>query len=173
MAVSGGKVLKWMLKNMDNELPVHPLETFPRQELSMGISRRKFFATIAIEVSLKAGQAEGTNAVRIPMLGTMSDDQLMDFIPTVLPGCEIEIRDGRVWGRLENWSKANFLFTLDHLSSFCFNHINGQNSLNTIAQVIETEFGLSFERAFAVTRGMFLTLVRAGVCLPRNNPLLG
>jgi hypothetical protein len=62
---------------------------------------------------------------------------------------------------------------VDHLSSFCFNQVNGQNSLRKIAQVIEAEFGLSFERSFAMTRGMFLTLVRAGVCLPRNNPLLG
>ena len=158
---------------MGDELPVHPLETFPRQELSMGISRRRFFATLATEISLKAGQAEGANAVRIPVLGVLPDCQLMDFIPAILPGCEIEVRGGDAWGRLENWSKANFLFKVDHLSSFCFNQVNGQNSLRKIAQVIEAEFGLSFERAFAMTRGMFLTLVRAGVCLPRNNPLLG
>lgn len=158
---------------MDDALPVHPLETFPRRELSMGISRRKFFATLATEFSLKAGQAEGVNAVRIPVLGSMPDDQLMDFVPAVLPGCDIEIRDGMVYGRLENWSKANFLFTLDRLSSFCFNQINGRNDLRMIAQMIEAEFKLPFARAFALTRGMFLTLVRAGVCLPLNNPLLG
>jgi hypothetical protein len=103
----------------------------------------------------------------------MSDDQLMDFIPAILPGCQIEMRGDAVWGRLENWSTANFLFTMDRRSSFCFNQMNGQNSLKEIAQIIEAEFGLSFERAFALTRGMFLTLVRAGVCLPCNNPLLG
>jgi hypothetical protein len=161
------------MKNMDNELPVHPLETFPRRELSMGISRRKFFATLATEMSLKAGQTEGASAVRIPVLGTMSDEQLMDFIPVILTGCDIEIRDGMVCGRLENWSKPNVLFTLDHLSSFCFNQNNGRNNLRAIAQNIEAEFGLPFERAFALARGMFLTLVRAGVCLPLNNPLLG
>lgn len=173
MTASGGKVLERMLKNMDDLLPVHPLENFPRRELAMGISRRRFFATLATEIRLKAGQAEGGNAVRIPVLGIMPDEQLMDFVPTVLPGCDIEIRDGMVCGRLENWSKANFLFTLDRLSSFCFNQINGRNNLRTIAQIVETEFGLPFARAFALARGMFLTLVRAGVCLPLNNPLLG
>lgn len=162
-----------MLKNMGNDLPVHPLESFPRQELSVGISRRKFFATITTEIKLKAGQTEGANAVKIPVLGSMSDDQLMDFIPAVLSGCQIEMRGDAVWGRLENWSRANFLFTMDRRSSFCFNQMNGQNSLKEIAQIVEGEFGFSFERAFALTRGMFLTLVRAGVCLPCNNPLLG
>lgn len=158
---------------MDERLPIHPLETYPRRELSMGISRRKFFATLATEISLKAGQTEGANAVRIPVLGSMSDEQLMDFIPAILPGCDIVIRNGMVYGKLEGWSKSNVLFTLDHLSSFCFNQINGQNNLRAIAQSVEEEFKLPSERAFALTRGMFLTLVRAGVCLPLNNPLLG
>lgn len=62
---------------------------------------------------------------------------------------------------------------MDRLTTFCFNQVNGQNSLKEIARAVASEMGLPFERAFALTRGMFLTLVRAGVCLPANNPLLG
>lgn len=158
---------------MDEEMPVHPLETFPRQELSVGISRKKFFRTLAVEFELRANQSLGANAVRIPGLGLMPDDQLMDFIPCILPGCEIEISNGEVRGRLQHWSAPNFLFHLDQLSSFCFNQVNGRNSLQAIARAVVEEAGLPFERAFALTRGMFLTLVRAGVCLPVDNPLLG
>lgn len=97
----------------------------------------------------------------------------MEFIPRILPGCQIEIRGDEVWGRLENWTSANFLFQMDLLTSFCFNQVNGQNTLKSIAESVVKETGLPFERAFAFTRGIFLTLVRAGVCLPVNNPLLG
>ena len=158
---------------MDKEFPIHPLETFPRQELSVGMSRRSFFMTIAAEFDLRAGQSMGASAVRIPTLGVLPDSQLMDFIPRIFDGCDIEIHGEEVWGKLEHWSSANFLFHMDPLTSFCFNQVNGQNSLKAIAEGVATETGLSFERAFGLTRGMFLTLVRAGVCLPINSPFLG
>jgi hypothetical protein len=158
---------------MAEEVPIHPLERFPRRDLSIGISRRKFFMTIAAEFALRANQSLGANAVRIPALGNMPDRDLMDFVPRILPDCQIDIRGTEVWGRLEHWSAPNFLFHLDELSSFCFNQMNGQNTLETVARAVAEETGLPFERAFALTRGMFLTLVQAGVCLPVDNPLLG
>jgi hypothetical protein len=158
---------------MVKELPIHPLEAFPRQELSFQISRRNFFTTVAAELRFLANEASGASAVRIPTLGVMTDSQLMDFIPQMLPGYEIEMRGKEVWGKLAGWSAPNFLFHLDHLSAFCFNQVNGNNSLKAIAEAIAEENALPFERAFAVARGMFLTLVRAGVCLPIDNPLLG
>jgi hypothetical protein len=158
---------------MDRELPIHPLETFPRQELSFQISRKMFFTTLAAEIKLLANETSGASAVRIPTLGSMTDSQLMDFIPLMLPGFDIEMRGNEVWGKLEGWSAPNFLFHLDHLSAFWFNQVNGKNSLEVIADAVADESALPFERAFAVTRGMFLTLVRAGVCLPVDNPLLG
>ena len=158
---------------MDKEWPIHPLETFPRQELLAGTSRRKFFTTLAAEFELRAGHSIGASAVRIPALGVMPDCQLMDFIPRILPDCEIKICGEEVWGRLTNWSSANFLFRIDPLTSLCFNQVNGKNSLKVIAEAIAAEAGLPGERAFALARGMFLTLIRAGVCLPVDNPLLG
>ncbi|HLO30573.1 MAG TPA: hypothetical protein VK249_15625 [Anaerolineales bacterium] len=165
--------LTWTVKNMVKKPPIHPLEAFPRQELSFRISRKGFFTAIGMELKLRAQGPLEADAVRIPTLGALTDSQLMDFIPRILPGCEIEIRHQAVWGRLEDWSSSNFLFRLDALSSYCFNQINGINSLKAIAEAVAEEAGLPPERAFALTRGMFLTLVRAGVCLPVNNPLLG
>jgi hypothetical protein len=158
---------------MDNEVSIHPLETFPHQELSFGMNRRSFFTTVLAELDLYVHQSMGASAIKIPSLGVMLDGQLMEFIPYILSNCQIELRGDEVWGRLENWSAANFLFRMDPLVSFCFNQVNGQNSLKEIADAVATEAGLPFERAFALVRGMFLTLVRAGVCLPVNNPLLG
>lgn len=158
---------------MDKEFPIHLLETFPRQELSVGMSRRSFFMTIAAEFDLLAGQSMGASAVRIPTLGVLPDNQLMDFIPRIFDGCDIEIRGEEVWGKLKHWSSANFLFRIDPLTSLCFNQVNGENSLKVIAEAIAAGSGLPIERAFALTRGMFLTLIRAGVCLPVDNPLLG
>jgi hypothetical protein len=173
MVDSGKNILAWSLKNMDREVPIHPLETFPHQELFVGMNRRSFFITIMAELKLYAHQSIGASAIKIPSLGVMPDSQLMEFIPSILSNCQIELRGDEVWGKLENWSEANFLFRMDPLVSFCFNRVNGQNNLKAIADALAAETGLSLERAFALVRGMFLTLVRAGVCLPVNNPLLG
>lgn len=158
---------------MDNPIPIHILETFPRRELPAALNRRRFFITLAAEFNQRAHQSSGASVVRIPALGALPDIQLMDFIPRILPDCRIELRGDEVWGRLEHWSTANFLFRMDALTSACFNQINGRNCLRDIAGTLSVSLELPFERSFALTRGMFLTLVRAGVCLPVNNPLLG
>ena len=155
------------------EAVLHPYEDFPRQELWHGITRREFFECLPVELELVAGRAQGASAMPLSILGCLTDEQLADFIPAVRPGVEISLRAAEVWGRPPGSSKPALLFRNDPHSACVFNQINGSNSLRQIALVFQQHSGLPFGRAFAYTRGFFLTLVRCGVCLPVNNPLLG
>jgi hypothetical protein len=158
---------------MDENIPVHPLENFPREDLYPGLTRRQFFQTMAVEFELFARQAEGSNAVKIPSLGSLPDNELYDLIPRILNGCEITLQDGKIWAKLPEKAKPICLFENERIILFVFNLINGKNSLKEIAFELAISSSLPFERAFALTRGLFLTLVKAGVCLPINNPFLG
>jgi hypothetical protein len=156
----------------EQPMPLHDFETFPRQPL-FGISRREFFKMMGIELKLYTHMEEGVSAIKIPELGSMADAELYEFIPKILPDCEINIIGGQVWGQPRGKTEAVVLFNNEDISAYAFNLINGQNTLKTIAETLASHAGLPLERAFAFTRGLFLTLVKAGVCLPCNNPFLG
>jgi hypothetical protein len=158
---------------MDKALPIHPLETFPRADLFQGLSRRQFFETMTAELELFAWRSQGSNSVKIPSLGSMLDSDLAEIIPRVIPGTVFEIRGEAIWATPPNKTKLGFLFPNETLILYTFNLINGQNSLAQIALDLANYSTLPFERAFAFTRGLFLTLVKHGVCLPTNNPFLG
>ena len=158
---------------MDESLPIHPLENFPREDLYQGLTRRQFFKTMAAEIELFAWRSEGSNAVKIPSLGSMPDSDLYEIIPRIIPGCEIDLKGEDIWVKLPGKARLVRLLPSERLSLYGFNLINGQNSLKQIACEFSDFSGLSLERAFAFTRGLFLTLVKAGVCLPTNNPFLG
>jgi hypothetical protein len=158
---------------MDETLPIHPFETFPRENLYQGLTRKQFFKTMAAELELFARHSEGSNAVKIPSLGSMPDSALSEIIPRVIPGCEIDLRGDEIWAKHPDKPKPGPLFPNEKLTVYTFNLINGQNSLNQIAFELSIFSRLPFERAFAFTRGLFLTLVKEGVCLPTNNPCLG
>jgi hypothetical protein len=158
---------------MDKELPIHPLENFPRQELFLGISRRQFFQTLAVEVELFSRRSEGASGTRISSLGCMADEELYEMIPRMISDGQFTILGQQLWGRPMGGRRQVALFDLDELSTFTFNQMNGVNSLSRVAATLVEHSALPYERAFAYTRGLFLTLVQRGVCLPINNPQLG
>jgi hypothetical protein len=158
---------------MADPLPVHPFETFPRQDLYLGLSRRQFFEAMSVELELFAWQGQGANGVKIPSLGSMPDRELYEIIPHIIQGTAIEMRGNEIWATPPKKAKPILLFRSEKLAIFAFNHINGQNSLLQIAQELSEYSMLPADRAFAFTRGLFLTLVKHGVCLPMNNPFLG
>ena len=163
-----------MTKYMDdNKYPVHSFEIFPRDYLNQSISRQEFFKVISVEFKLLARKSEGANAININELGIMDDEFLFELVPGILPDCQITINGNDIYGQASNHDHPCFLFSIDDLTSHVFNLINGRNDLRRIVLDVEENFPLTFERAFLFTRGLFLTLVKAGVCLPKNNPRLG
>ena len=111
--------------------------------------------------------------MRISSLGVRRDEDLYELVPKIVPDCQITLKDQQVWGQPSGATRRTVLFDCDDLSSFTFNQINGKNNLQWIAQAVADYASFPFARAFAYTRGLFLTLVQNRVCLPINNPQLG
>ena len=150
-----------------NELPMHVFERFPRQDLFSGMTRRQFFQTLWKEFELLGQRQQGVKAQKLGELGCMSDEALAPLMPRILPGCQISLRDGDLWA-VPASQPAMRLFPADQLTVAAFNLINGRNSIMQIAARVQSLGPLPPERAFAFSRGLFLTLVKAGVCLPHN-----
>jgi hypothetical protein len=158
---------------MDNSIPVHPFEEFPRSDLDIGITRREFLSVMAAELRQFSRQDYGAVAIRIQKFGSLTDDQLSGIIPRILPEAHVHLQEGAVWAKPPNSTRPVRLFPVEPLVNFTFNHFNGKKSLEEIAEALTERSDLPFERAFRFTRGLFLTLVKAGVCLPANDPFHG
>ncbi len=149
---------------------VHPFELFPREYLYQKITRRQFFEVIKVGVHLYASKECG---IQIPTLGIMEDTDLYQIIPGILPKTKIIPEGSIVWGIPPGHSQRIQLFIIEPNTVHAFNQINGVNNLFEIAQSQAKYSGLSFSRSFLFTRGLFLTLVKKEVCLPKNNPFVG
>jgi hypothetical protein len=155
---------------MVEESDIRSYESFPRKLLDQKISRRQFFLGFDTEIKIKA-KHEGSG--KIPELGIMDDDDLLELIPQILPGTQIIPEKSRVCAIPPGFSQPMQLFEINSATLTAFNLINGSNSLKEIAEILSDLWNLPLSRAFLFTRGLFLSLVEAKVCLPLNNPKLG
>jgi hypothetical protein len=57
----------------------------------------------------------------------------------------------------------------DDLSHLVINQFNGNNSIKHISKSLSKNAGISLAQSYNYTRGLFLTLVSFGVCVPLNN----
>lgn len=151
----------------------HPFEDFPRGNLTNGITRRQLLPTLATELHLFSEKKEGLVGIKLSNLGALPDEDLKDFIPAIVPGTEIQVENDTVYASLNGGKKVVRLFRIDPISTFTFNLINGENTVDCIANQLAQRYAMPYERAFAITRGMFLTFVKLNVCLPANNPFAG
>ena len=154
----------------DQLFEIHPLELFPYENLIPEITRKQFFEGLKVELDMYTHHRFG---VKIGELGLFSNEDLYEIIPGVLPGTEILVCGREVRAVPKGKTDAVFLFIIEKPVLYIFNHINGKESLKEIAEEFSQQFNLPFDRAFLFTRGLFLSLVKAGVCLPVNNPALG
>ncbi|HEX3009162.1 MAG TPA: hypothetical protein VHO90_16280 [Bacteroidales bacterium] len=156
-----------------NKTITNAIPDFPFEDLKVEISRRDFFSTIFTEFHLRANRRYGALGIKISSLGKMEPEKLGEFIPVIVPDCEIELKSQSVWAVLKQKNKKVFLFDIDPISLYAFNQFNGQTPLKDIARNISNKFSLDAEYSFRIARGLFLTLVKAGASLPANNPFLG
>jgi len=112
-------------------------------------------------------QGRGANAYTLAQLGEWPDDELAEIQPVVVAGCQISVQDNFVYVHLQGVEVRKKLFSLDSPALTVFNLFNGLNSLGEISQQLGEDSDWDERRSFAYTRGVFLTLVKAGICLPR------
>lgn len=144
-----------------------PFESFPRHALPLGVNRRKVLSTLYTEFMVYTGKDEGGSAMRLSELGIWPDERLEALTPMIIPGAEITVKEGLVYGKPPGQKKPWSLFQLDSPALTVYNLINGMTTLLEIADALSHATGWEQDRSFAYTRGTFLFLVLAGVCIPK------
>jgi hypothetical protein len=152
------------------EIPTHhPLEDFPVAPLVNTFTRQRFFAAIKDELLVHASKSEGMAVGNLAALGAFTFEEMMHIIPIILPGTRIDVKDNAIWAQPPAKPRSVEILSIDTWTLFAYNQINGSASLFDIALSLE-EKGWVPERARAFTRGLFLTLVNAKVCVPETPP---
>jgi hypothetical protein len=161
--------LKMHLEHLENEVQdAYPFEDFPREQLRLGIPRRKFLSAVVNEMLVFSGKQDGGKAEVLSELGNISDKRLAQITPIIIPGSLIEVEDEIVYGTPLQSDKRINLFSVDSPALSVFNHFNGFNSLDETATTLTQELGWPYGRSFAYTRGVFLALVVVGLAIPKG-----
>ena len=143
-------------------------EKMPRKPLSIPIARSKLLYAISEEFTAQSQKSDGRRVVQLSDLGNYPDDELKVIIPTILPKSKISLREGYVYGVSSMTGKSYRLFPIASKALTVFNMFNGINTIETISQTLSKETGWAEERSFAFTRGVFLSLVVAGLIMPKE-----
>ena len=143
-------------------------EKMPRKPLSIPISRSKLLYAISDEFTAQSQKSDGKRVVQLSDLGNCPDEELKSIIPAILPKSRISIRDGFIYGESSMTGKSYRLFPIGSKALTVFNMFNGINTIDTISQTLSQQTGWAEDRSFAYTRGVFLSLVVAGLSMPKE-----
>ncbi|MBN2304532.1 MAG: hypothetical protein JXQ72_08655, partial [Anaerolineae bacterium] len=141
-------------------------EEFPREPLKFPVTRRQLFSSMRTNLEVASGKAEGGTALQLADLGSAPDSALAGLMPQVLPGCTITVEQNMVFGQAPDGPRPLPLFPLDSPALQVFNLFNGQTPLAEVSRQLADMHVWPRQRSFAYVRGVFLTLVLCGLCLP-------
>lgn len=145
----------------------YAFELFPRRRLNFRYDRRGLLSHLASSLEAVEGREQGKQAFSLAELGEWPDGDLAELKPALVPGCRITLEGGFVCGQPPGEKTARRLFPQNTPAQVAFDAFDGQTYLDDIAAEVAAATGWDAARAFAYTRGLFLTLVLAGVCQPQ------
>lgn len=146
----------------------YPFDKVPRRKLPLKVSRRKLLPALLTELDAMHDRIEGGVVRKLEDLGTCPDEQLALITPAIVPGCRIIVQGDAVYAEVPSVSQAFEIFPLDTPAEIIFKLFDGMTTLDEISEYLAHKTGWEGLRAFAYTRGLFLWLVLAGVCLPKG-----
>ncbi len=150
-----------IIKNYD-------FENYPRQPLPEMISRRDLLSALVTKIKVESRKNQGQRVLNLSELGNLSDEKLAPLIPMVLENSIISVKDDFVIGQPPGSAISHQLFPVHSPAMTAFDLINGFNTLEQISTRLANETGWANPRCFAYTRGLFLALVVAGLCRPKE-----
>ncbi len=146
-------------------------ENFPRGQLTFRFTRRQLWSALTNEFVVSGNRQHGQAAFSLADLGEFIDEDLGPIVPVVTPGCKISVEDGFVCGLPPTVTESIQLFPIPSPALSVFNLFNGQTSLGEAADRFNGPPGEDWDpaRRFAFVRGLFLCLVLAGICAPKDS----
>jgi hypothetical protein len=117
------------------------------------------------EVHVYNKKSEGHVGRKLSDLGSWADQELLCVIPLIIPGCKIALAGEYLSGTAVG-GRPVLLFPQSSPAYLVYTLFDGVNSLDEIADTVAHQTGWTAEKAFAYTRGVFLSMVMLGLCRP-------
>jgi hypothetical protein len=118
------------------------------------------------EATVNRKKSEGHVSRKLSDLGSWPDESLYCVVPLPAPGSRVDVQGKYVSGT-PNGGKPILLFESDSPAYFVYNLFDGINNLDEIADALSKKTNWTTEKAFAYTRGVFLSLVIVELCRPK------
>jgi hypothetical protein len=141
---------------------------FPRVVLPAKINRRQFFHDLINDLRVRRASQEVNPTYKLADLGILPDVQLAKVIPILLPGVQIILRDGFLFGSAQEKDEPWKLFPEDTPAVRVLRYFDGLHSIASTASMLAAETGWEKSLAFAYTRGVFLWLVMLKLVVPKE-----
>ena len=141
-------------------------EDFPRQPLSFWLSRRELLRLGSHPHNGTPACEPGRPALKLNMLGALTDGELAEIVPVLVPGSLLSVADGVVWGCPHPDATPRRLFAAEPANMLVLEAINGRESLCGIAERLGSAAAGSDDQSFAQVRMVFLSLVLARLAIP-------
>ena len=126
----------------------------------------QLFPALLSELQAFNNNVDGKAIAKLSDLGNCTDEEIARMVPSVVSGCQISLVDGHVYGQPPGISKPFELFPTDIPALAVFNMFNGMTTIADVCDRLSQRTGWDSQRAFAYSRGVFLWLVVAGICMP-------
>jgi hypothetical protein len=136
------------------------------EQMKITMNRRQFFEKFVNEYQVQNARSEGKPVYKLSALRDLLDEQIAQVIPAIVPGCQISESDGFIWGQPPSSSEPIKLFPIATPAYTAFDFFGCMNPLGVIAVQVARTTGLELTQTFAYVRGLFLYLVKLGVCVP-------
>lgn len=146
----------------------YPFAQVPYGRLPIKISRRNLLPALLNQLEAFGNRTEGGVVRKLEDLGICPDQQLALITPAIVTGCRI-IAEGRsIYAELPSICEPFELFELGTPAEIIFRLFDGMTTLDEMSDYLARQTNWEPSQAFAYTRGFFLWLVLAGVCLPKG-----
>ena len=144
----------------------YAFEKVAHGRLAFKAGRRQLFPALLSELQAFNNNADGMAVAKLSDLGNCTDEEIARMVPSVVSGCQISLVDDHVYGQPPVTSKPFELFPTGIPALTVFNMFNGMTTIAEVSDHLSESTGWDSQRAFAYTRGVFLWLVVAGICMP-------
>ena len=146
----------------------YSFENFPYRTLSIPIDRSKLLHSITEELSAHSQKVENRRVVKLADLGTCEKETLLPIIPQMIANSKISLKDKAVYGKSVLTGKTYRLFPISSPALAVYNLFNGTNTIERVCDTVRDAQDWTEEFTFDYVRGVFLSLVVAGLCMPKE-----
>ena len=139
-----------------------------KDKLELFYTRRQFFTAWRERFKANAGRENGKIALSLSDLDQMTDEELSELIPIVIPEARVKVDQLKVFIQYDQ-DQPIYLFDIESEWALIFNLFNGCTTIQTVAEKLVEDRQWPIEHAFQQAREVFLYLVRRRACRPLHH----